>query len=55
MRLTMSAVDSSSLAPVKTSSAGVYFGRAKAILAERRRIKADTIRQPRLLNQTQAA
>ncbi|ANT62940.1 integrase (plasmid) [Salipiger sp. CCB-MM3] len=35
--------------------ADVYFGRAKAILAERRRIKSDTIRQRRLLNRTQAA
>ncbi|MCT4371306.1 integrase core domain-containing protein [Yangia mangrovi] len=35
--------------------ADVYFDRAKAILAERRRIKADTIRQRRLLNRTQAA
>lgn len=35
--------------------ADVYFGRDKAILAERRRIKSDTIRQRRLLNRTQAA
>lgn len=33
----------------------VYFGRARATLAERRRIKADIIRQRRLLNRTQAA
>ena len=35
--------------------ADVYFGRAPAILAERRRIKEQTIRQRRLLNQSNAA
>ena len=35
--------------------ADAYFGRAPAILEERRRIKEDTIRQRRLLNQTRAA
>ena len=33
----------------------VYFGRADAILAERRRIKEETIRQRRLLNRSRAA
>ncbi len=35
--------------------ADAYFGRAPAILKERRRIKEETIRQRRLLNQSQAA
>ncbi len=35
--------------------ADAYFGRAPAILKERRRIKEETIRQRRLLNQTRAA
>jgi transposase InsO family protein len=35
--------------------ADVYFGRAPAILEERRRIKEQTIQQRRLLNQTRAA
>lgn len=35
--------------------ADAYFGRAPAILKERRRIKEKTIRQRRLLNQSQAA
>ena len=35
--------------------ADVYFGRAEAILAERRRIKEETIRQRRLLNRSRAA
>jgi transposase InsO family protein len=35
--------------------ADAYFGRAPAILEERRRIKEQTIRQRRLLNQTCAA
>ena len=34
--------------------ADVYFGRAPAILEQRRRIKEETIRQRRLLNQTRA-
>ncbi|WP_026381958.1 integrase core domain-containing protein, partial [Afifella pfennigii] len=35
--------------------ADAYFGRAPAILEERRRIKDETIRQRRLLNQQPAA
>ena len=35
--------------------ADAYFGRAQGILEERRRIKEETIRQRRLLNQTRAA
>jgi putative transposase len=35
--------------------ADAYFGRAPAILEKRRRIKEETIRQRRLLNQTRAA
>ena len=35
--------------------ADAYFGRAHAILAQRRRIKTETLKQRRLLNQTQAA
>ncbi|HSQ70134.1 MAG TPA: DDE-type integrase/transposase/recombinase, partial [Steroidobacteraceae bacterium] len=35
--------------------ADVYFGRADAILAERRRIKEETIRQRRSLNRSRAA
>ena len=35
--------------------ADAYFGRAAAILSERRRIKEQTIRQRRLLNQMHAA
>jgi transposase InsO family protein len=35
--------------------ADVYFGRAPAIIEERRRIKEQTIQQRRLLNQTRAA
>jgi transposase InsO family protein len=35
--------------------ADAYFGRAAAILRERRRIKEETIRQRRLLNQMHAA
>ena len=37
------------------TSADAYFGRAPAILEERRRIKEATIRQRRLLNQRRAA
>ena len=35
--------------------ADVHFGRDQAILSERRRIKKETIRQRRLLNQMHAA
>ena len=35
--------------------ADVYFGRDRAILSERRRIKEQTLKQRRLLNQRQAA
>jgi transposase InsO family protein len=35
--------------------ADVYFGRGEAILRERERIKRQTIRQRRLLHQSQAA
>ena len=35
--------------------AGVYFGRDKAILREREKIKKRTIKRRRLQNQTQAA
>jgi transposase InsO family protein len=35
--------------------ADAYFGRAPAILEERRRIKTETLKQRRLLNQKQAA
>jgi len=34
--------------------ADVYFGRDQIILSERRRIKAETLKQRRLLNQKQA-
>jgi len=35
--------------------ADVYFGRANDILSERRKIKEETMKQRRLLNQRQAA
>jgi len=35
--------------------ADVYFGRGQAILSERRKIKEQTLKQRRLLNQSRAA